>query len=231
MQRELVRAYSWLIDEAIRTALRRDPSLHTDIGGLWLEGLERLARCATRFDPERGIPFEFYARASLKYLRRARGIRTYSQGGFDSELIVDDTPTREDWGVVEEAIRYLDEESPYLGSLIRKRIEGATYQKIVEELGKALSTLHRDYARAVDRLKYHVSRLDGERAGPRGKDWGETMVDPKLLSVWENGIEPSLSHWFGYARHLVADKVLDAILAREKDIRSRGLWWSDDEAD
>ncbi len=107
MQRELVRAYSWLIDEAIRTALRRDPSLHTEIGGLWLEGLERLARCAQRFDPERGVPFAWYARASLKYLRLARRVRTYSLGGFDSELIADDTPTTEEWSVVEEALSYL----------------------------------------------------------------------------------------------------------------------------
>ncbi len=55
------------------------------------------------------------------------------------------------------------------------------------------------------------------------------MIDPKLLAVW-NGIEGR-----PYARHLVEDKVLDAILAREADIRSRGLWRSnellDDEVD
>ena len=206
MQRELVRAYSWLIDEAIRTALRRDPSLHTDIGGLWLEGMERLARCATRYDPERGVPFEWYARSSLQYLRLARRVRTYSQGGFDSELITDDTPTPEDWGVVEEAIRYLSEESPYLSLLIRRRIAGASYREIVEELGKALTTLHRDHARAVDRLKYHVRELSGERVGPRGRDWGECTIDPQLINQRDDFTRRA------YRRFLVEDEILDEIL-------------------
>ena len=211
MQRELVRAYSWLIDEAIRTALRRDPSLHTDIGGLWLEGMERLARCATRYDPERGVPFEWFARSSLKYLRLARRVRTYSQGGFDSELITDDTSTAEDWGVVEEAIRYLSEESPYLSLLIRRRIAGASYREIVEELGKALTTLHRDHTRAVDRLKYHVRRLGGERVGPRTRDWGESTIDPQLINQRDDFTRRA------YRRFLVEDEILDEILkAMEK---------------
>ncbi len=217
MQRELVRAYSWLIDEAIRTALRRDPSLHTEIGGLWLEGLERLARCATRFDPERGVPFEWYARSSLQYLRLARRVRTYSQGGFDSELIADDTPTREDWGVVEQALRYLSEESPYLSLLIRKRISGATYQRIVEELGKALTTLHRDYARAVDRLKYHVRKLGGERVDPRTRDWGQCTIDPQLINQRDDFVGGP------YRRFLVEDEILDEILkAMENTPREEG---------
>ncbi len=217
MQRELVRAYSWLIDEAVRAALRRDPSLHAEIGGLWLEGLERLARCATRFDPERGVPFAWYARASLKYLRLARGVRTYSHGGFDSELIVDDTPTTEDWLVVEQALSYLDAESPYLRMLIRKRIEGATYQKIVEELGKALTTLHRDHSRALDRLKYHVRKLGGERAGPRTRDWGQCTIDPQLINQRDDFTRRA------YRRFLVEDEILDEILkAMEKTPREEG---------
>ncbi len=210
----------WLIHEAVRAALRRDPSLYTDIGGLWLEGMERLARCATRFDPERGVPFEWYARSSLQYLRLARRVRTYSRGGFDSELIADeydDTPTQEDWLVVEEAIRYLSEESPYLVSLIRKRIEGATYQKIVEELGKALSTLHRDHTRAVDRLKYHVRKLGGERVGPRTRDWGGSMIDPRIINQRDDFVGGP------YRRFLVEDEILDEILkAMEKTPREEG---------
>ncbi len=220
MQRDLLRSFAWLVNEAVRAALRRDPSLYTDIGGLWLEGMERLARCATRFDPERGVPFEWYARSSLQHLRRARGVRTYSLGGFDSELIADeydDTPTPEDWFVVEEAIRYLSEESPYLVSLIRKRIEGATYQKIVEELGKALSTLHRDYTRAVDRLKYHVRELSGERVGPRGRDWGECTIDPQLINQRDDFTRRA------YRRFLVEEEILDEILkAMEKTLREEG---------
>ncbi len=220
MQRDLIRRFSWLVDEAVRAALRRDPSLYTEIGGLWLEGLERLARCAKRFDPERGVPFEWFVRSSLQYLRLARGVRTYSRGGFDSELIADEydnTPTPEDWLVVEEAIRYLSEESPYLSLLIQKRISGATYQKIVEELGKALSTLHRDHTRAVDRLKYHVRKLDGERAGPRTRDWGQCTIDPQLINQRDDFTRRA------YRRFLVEDEILDEILkAMEKTPREEG---------
>ncbi len=220
MQRDLVRSFAWLVNEAVRAALRRDPSLHTDIGGLWLEGLERLARCAKRFDPERGVPFEWFVRSSLQYLRLARGVRTYSRGGFDSELIADEydnTPTPEDWLVVEEAIRYLSEESPYLSLLIRKRISGATYQKIVEELGKALSTLHRDHTRAVDRLKYHGRKLDGERVGPRTRDWGQCTIDPQLINQRDDFTRRA------YRRFLVEDEILDEILkAMEKTPREEG---------
>ena len=109
--------------------------------------------------------------------------------------------------------------------------KGLTYRQIVQVLGRALGTVCQQHHQARKQAQKFFRQSGGERAWPRGKDWGETMVDPKLLSVWENGIEPSLSHWFGYARHLVADKVLDAIYERKKDIRSRGLWWSDDETD
>jgi DNA-directed RNA polymerase specialized sigma24 family protein len=207
MQRDLFRTFTWLVDAAVRAALRRDPSLYRDVGGLWLEGMERLARCARRYDPERGVPFEWYARASLQYLRLARGVRTYFLGGYDSELVADeydDTPTPEDWLVVEEAIRYLREESPYLASLVRKRIEGATYQKIVEELGKALATVHRDHARAVDRLKYHVSKLGGKRAG--GRDWGESTIDPQIINQRDGFTGRA------YRRFLVEDEILNEIL-------------------
>ncbi len=131
----------------------------------------------------------------------------------------------EDWASVYKALDWLKDKDPRLAEIVQLKADGMTYREIVQVLGRALGTVCRQHHQARKQAQQFFRQSGGERAWPRGRDWGETMVDRKLLAVW-NGIEGR-----PYARHLVDDKCLDAILAREKDIRSRGLWWSDDEAD
>ncbi len=233
----LLTTWSWLIDEVIQQTLRhRDPALDDTEGGvLHLKGRDVLAGCARRYDPAIA-PFENYARKSLynAFKMFPRMVSLTTDNGSAEYEIEDDYATwidDEDWYLVDKAFLLLKDKDPHLAELVRLRAEGLTYREISRLLGGALGTVWYQTRQARKQTQQFFRRSGGERAWPRGKDWGETMVDPKLLSVWENGIEGR-----PYARHLVSDKYLDAILARERDIRSRGLWRSsnellDDEAD
>ncbi len=232
----LLTTWSWLIDEVIQYTLRhRDPALDDTPGGtLWSKGNEVLTRCARRYDPTIA-PFENYVRKSLYRAFRCfprmvsltsdNGSGEYEEYEIEDDYAVSSTDG-EDWASVDEAFLLLKAKDPRLAELVRLRAKGLTYRQIVQVLGRALGTVWRQHHQARKQVQKFFRQSGGERAWPRGRDWGQSMVDLKLLSVWENGIEGR-----PYARHLVADKVLDVILAREADIRSRGLWWSNDEAD
>ena len=233
---ELVSRYSWLINEVVEYTLRhRDPALDDTEGGvLHLKGLDVLAGCARRYDPAIA-PFENYVRKSLYRAFRCfppmvsltsdNGSGEYEEYEIEDDYAVSSTDG-EDWQSVYATLDWLEDKDPRLAELVRLRGEGLTYRQIVQVLGRALGTVWRQHHQARKQVQKFFRQSGGERAWPRGRDWGQSMVDLKLLSVWENGIEGR-----PYARHLVADKVLDVILAREADIRSRGLWWSDDDAD
>ena len=228
----LVTTWSRLIDEVIQYTLRhRDPALDDTPGGvLWSKGNEVLTRCARRYDPTIA-PFENYVRKSLYRAFRCFPpmVSLTSDNGSAEYEIEDEYATwidDEDWQSVYATLDWLEDKDPRLAELVRLRAEGLTYREIVQVLGRALGTVCQQHHQARKQVQQFFRQSGGERAWPRGKDWGETMVDPKLLSVWEDGVKGR-----PYARHLVDDKVLDAILAREMDIRSRGLWWSDDEVE
>ena len=227
----LLTTWSWLIDEVIQQTLRhRDPALDDTEGGvLHLKGLDVLAGCARRYNPAIA-PFQNYARKSLSnaFKMFPRMVSFTTDNGSMEYEIEDECATwidDEDWHLVDRAFLLLKDKDPRLAELVQLKADGMTYREISRLLGRALGTVWHQTHQAQKQAKQFFRQSGGERAWPRGRDWGETMVDPRLLSVW-NGIEGR-----PYARHLVADKVLDAILEREKDIRSRGLWWSDDEAD
>jgi len=228
----LLTTWSWLIAEVIEHTLRhRDSSLDDTEGGvLHLKGLDVLAGCARRYDPAIA-PFENYARKSLynAFKMFPRTVSLTTDNGSAEYEMEDDYATwidDEDWQSVDRALLLLKDIDPHLAELVRLRAEGLTYREISRLLGGALGTVWRQLRQARKQTQQFFRQSGGERAWPRGRDWGQSMVDPRLLLVCEDGVEGR-----PYARHLVDDKVLDAIYERKRDIRSRGLWWSDDEAD